>query len=163
MTTTTTTPVLGDIVEYTLTEQDAAGAHKRRIDANQSQIAATNSGAMVHTGNYVEPGDKFPLIITRVWPRAGADAPHQINGQVLLDGNDTLWVTSRREGDGQGFWRPVTVNLTPGVHVPGCNPACDASGHAMLADEDPWRTCPSCSTRWTADIDACPVCPALPL
>ena len=43
----------------------------------------------------------YPLVITRVW---GDQEGSAVNGQVLLDGNDTFWATSRNEGEGPGFW-----------------------------------------------------------
>lgn len=97
-------PSAGRIVHYTLSEQDAEAINQRRADSRDSQIASTRSGAVVHSGNAVTSGDVFPLVITRVW----ADEPTEdtaINGQVLLDGNDTLWVTSVQQGDGARHWR----------------------------------------------------------
>lgn len=79
---------VGRIVHYTLTEQNARDINKRRADAQVSDISRDESGAQVHVGNNVRPGDVFPLVITRVWD------DNSVNGQVLLDGNDTLWVTS---------------------------------------------------------------------
>jgi hypothetical protein len=91
---------LGRIVEYTLTEQDADAINKRRRDGETSGIAHENSGAVVHKGNSVSADQKFPLVMTRVWNES------TVNGQVLLDGNDTLWVMSRSAGDGDpGTWR----------------------------------------------------------
>lgn len=96
-------PTPGRIVEYTLTDLDAASINKRRNDAAKSGIAREESGAVVHFGNSVSEGDTYPLVITRVWGNTEGSA---VNGQVLLDGNDTLWVTSATEGDGERHWRP---------------------------------------------------------
>lgn len=87
-------PTPGRIVAYTLTEQDAGQINKRRWDAHLSKIASEESGVVVHHGNVVAEGDVYPMIITRAW-YATEDSP--VNGQVLLDGNDTLWVTSRNQ------------------------------------------------------------------
>lgn len=93
-------PSVGRIVHYRLTEIDAASITKRRavlLDAVQQ------TGTVVEAGNAVREGDVYPLVITRVW----ADNPTEgtaVNGQVLLDGNDTLWVTSRIQGDDLGRW-----------------------------------------------------------
>jgi len=89
---------LGRIVQYTLTEYDAQAINKRRDDARKSLVAETNSGTMVHVGNPVIAGDKFPLVITRVWDE------NSVNGQVLLDGNDSLWVTSATQGENERQW-----------------------------------------------------------
>lgn len=82
-------PSIGRIVHYTLSEQDA-----ERI-AQQRGVSAPNIGSAA--GNGVSGGEIYPLIITRVWGQAPESA---VNGQVMLDGNDTLWVTSVQEGDG---------------------------------------------------------------
>lgn len=123
-------PRIGDIVEYELTEGDAEAINRRRADAIESLPlhARVHSGAIVHVGNsarggvveYVAEtegsdghfevvsggmktlsrGDKYPMMITRVWgdPEPGkpssATPDTQVNGQVFLDGNDTIWVTS---------------------------------------------------------------------
>lgn len=94
-------PTPGRIVEYTLTQQDATAINKRRGDARKSNIAHDETGAIVHFGNSVAAGDAYPMVIVRVW---GATAESSVNGQVLLDGNDTLWVTSAGRGDGERQW-----------------------------------------------------------
>jgi hypothetical protein len=44
----------------------------------------------------------FPMIIVRTW----GDTPESaVQGQVLLDGNDTYWATSRVCGKHAGMWR----------------------------------------------------------
>ena len=85
-------PTPGRIVEYTLTEYDVATiAQQRGNSANPTK------------GNHVAPGDTYPLVITRVW---GSTEGSAVNGQVLLDGNDTLWVTSVSQGEGERRFRP---------------------------------------------------------
>ena len=96
-------PSVGRIVHFKITKGCAEQINKRRQDAKASEIAATNSGAIVHTGNVASEGDVFPLLITRLW----TDEPVErsaVNGQVFLDGNDSLWVTSAHQGDGVGQW-----------------------------------------------------------
>lgn len=100
------TPSPGRIVQYTLSAQDVAQINQRRSDARARNAwhNALRSGAVVHSGNDVTAGDNYPLIITRVW----SDTPTEetcVNGQVLLDGNDTLWVTSVQQGDGDRHFR----------------------------------------------------------
>lgn len=94
-------PSVGRIVHYTLSEDDAARINKRRRDAETSEIAKDESGVVVHAGNRVREGDVYPLVITRVW---GDQEGAAVNGQVLLDGNDTFWATSRKGGENQGDW-----------------------------------------------------------
>lgn len=99
----TTIPTIGRIVHYTLSEADADTINRRRDDAVS---AARNPrfadrqkpmGEQVHVGNKANAGDVFPMIIVRTW---GTTPESSVNGQVLLDGNDTLWVTSVSVGDG---------------------------------------------------------------
>lgn len=98
-------PTIGRIVHYTLSEADAAAVNRRRDDAiaarhNPSTVDTRPkpTGEQVHTGNRVNAGDVFPMIIVRTW---GTTPESSVNGQVLLDGNDTLWVTSVSAGEGQ--------------------------------------------------------------
>jgi hypothetical protein len=96
-------PSVGRIVHFKITAGCAAEINKRRSDASTSKIAATNSGAVVHVGSKANEGDVYPLLITRLW----TDEPGEqsaVNGQVFLDGNDSLWVTSAQQGDGIGQW-----------------------------------------------------------
>jgi hypothetical protein len=89
-------PSVGRIVHYTLTEQDAEHINRRRKDtsANLGAIQTDALGYVAHVGNKAEAGQVLPLIIVRVWSDAC------VNGQVLLDGNDSLWVTSVTVGEG---------------------------------------------------------------
>lgn len=87
---------LGQIVLYTVSAQQADNINKRRTDG--VQFPNPQSGAVVHVGNQVSEGDVFPLMVTRVW------VGNAVNGQLFLDGNDHLWVTSASEGAGPGFW-----------------------------------------------------------
>lgn len=98
-------PSIGRIVRYTLADADVDAINRRRNDANRSmaQHRADADGTQIHIGNAVNPGESYPMIITRVW----SDQPGAaVNGQVLLDGNDSLWVTSRTLGNepGQYAW-----------------------------------------------------------
>lgn len=90
----------GRIVLYRLNSFDAETINKRRADAAHSMgyHQAQADGSQVHVGNEVRSGEVFPFVVTRVWS-AG-----YVNGQVLLDGNDTLWVTSVAEGEGERCW-----------------------------------------------------------
>lgn len=98
-------PTIGRIVEYTLSDQDAVQINRRRKDAADNIKAGTvgNTGFALHIGNDVFEGDKYPMLIVRCWGQTEGSA---VNGQVLLDGNDTLWVTSRKQGEGPFEWRP---------------------------------------------------------
>lgn len=78
-------PTVARIVHYQLSEADV-----ERINLHRGRCT-------VHANrSYV--GDILPLLIVRVCPDGS------VNGQVFLDGDDTLWVTSVREGDDRGTW-----------------------------------------------------------
>ena len=97
-------PTPGRIVEYELTEWDVQEINRRRADARSSQLDQRKSGAVVHVGNEASTGERFPMVIVRVWGEGNPGS--SVNGQVLLDGNDTYWATSRHQGHGPGNWHP---------------------------------------------------------
>lgn len=100
-------PTLGRVVLYTLTEGDAAQINKRRKDfaAFQKTIFGNSpapgelgaTGHVGHVGNLATVGDVCPAMVVRIWGTC-------CNLQVLLDGTDTFWATSRSEGDKPGSW-----------------------------------------------------------
>jgi hypothetical protein len=88
-------------VHLRLSAQCAAKINQRRRDAennSRSETPRPHDGAQVHVGNPVAEGDEFPMVICRVWSEA------TVNGQVFLDGNDTLWTSSVVEGTEPGTW-----------------------------------------------------------
>lgn len=103
-------PTVGRIVQYTLTQYDADAINRRRADfqaflsfhcSSSHPGQADADGHQAHVGNHVEEGDTFPALIVRPW----GDSPESaVNLQVLLDGNDAYWATSRTVGDGPGHW-----------------------------------------------------------
>lgn len=104
--TPTTTPTSGDWVTYRLRSDQAAEVNKRRTEAYALPGHILEAGGVqLHRGNEAKEGDAFPMLITRVW---GAMPGGAVNGQVFLDGNDTVWVTSVSEGVSVGsFSYPV--------------------------------------------------------
>ncbi len=97
-------PSMGRIVHYRVTEEQAEAINRSREDGKRcmERHRKAKTGTMVHVGNPVEPGDEFPMTIVRVW---GTEPSCPVNGQVTLDGTDTLWVTSAHQGDQPGEWR----------------------------------------------------------
>lgn len=94
-------PTIGRTVHYTLSEVDAAEINKRRDDWADFRASAGDTGFQAYVGNKAEAGQVYPMMIVRTW---GATPGSAVNGQVFLDGNDVLWVTSRSVGDGPGHF-----------------------------------------------------------
>lgn len=80
---------------YKLSEQDAEAINRRRTGFEEAGWPAT---AQRHFGNAAQAGDLLPTLVIKVWEN------NMINGQVFLDGNDTLWVTSVNQGPEAGQW-----------------------------------------------------------
>lgn len=93
-------PAAGDVVLYGLTAADAEATNRRRKDFHDSGSADSRTGFVGHFGNWVQEGDLFPAVVVQVH----AESTVTCNLQVLLDGNDTLWATSRAEGPDAGQW-----------------------------------------------------------
>lgn len=96
---------VGRTVQYTLSEDDAGQINRRRTDgksiAERIKAAIWPLGAQAHIGNQAEAGQVYPMVVVRTW----GDAPgSSVNGQVMLDGNDVFWATSRTEGTQPGTW-----------------------------------------------------------
>ena len=91
---------VGELVLYTVTEGDANDINRRRQDARTSGSAEERTGFVMHFGNSVREGDVYPAVIVRTF----AEGSVTCNLQVLLDGSDTYWATSRQEGDGPSRW-----------------------------------------------------------
>jgi len=94
-------PSPGRIVSYTVTADQAREINNRRAhaDAHRAMHKSAANGTVIHMGSTVTEGRRFPMIITAVHGDAPTSA---INGQVFLDGNDSLWVTSVTLGDQPG-------------------------------------------------------------
>lgn len=90
-------PSLGRIVIYRITAQEAEEINRRRIERVGG---GWPTGAQAHVGNRAIEGNEYPMIVTSVF---GADLTW-INGQVLLDGSDSLWALSKVEGNNPGEW-----------------------------------------------------------
>lgn len=90
-------PSAGRIVHYRLDEHDVAAVHLRRRRSRHEITEPTGTVSwQEREGNSVTAGDVYPMMITRVW----SDNPTEsdcVQGQVFLDGNDTIWVTSRQQ------------------------------------------------------------------
>lgn len=88
-------PTVGRTVHYMLSSDDADTINRRRTDSRQildrMAAGAWSIGAQAHVGNAAEAGQVFPMVIVRCW---GTGEEAAVNGQVMLDGNDVLWVTS---------------------------------------------------------------------
>lgn len=104
------TPTVGRIVHYTLGEADAAAINVRRRDFRAFEAGHKHphepgqpgaTGHIAHVGNEAREGDVCAAVVVRVSDPSVTTA----NLQVLLDGNDHYWATSRMEGEGPGCWQ----------------------------------------------------------
>lgn len=105
-------PTIGRIVHYALSEHDADTINRRQKDARdalyRSEPHRWPSGPRAYVGNDARAGDVLPMVVTSVFPIGEG---FLVNGQVLLDGNWSLWVTSRPESSwpgvpGSWVWPP---------------------------------------------------------
>lgn len=94
-------PTPGRVVHYKLTDNDAEVINRRRADAKLNYSAAMKAGTQIHVGNHVVAGEIYPAIIVRTW---GNQPNSAVNLQVLLDGNDNYWATSRQAGVHEGSY-----------------------------------------------------------
>lgn len=100
----------GRIVLYTLSESDAQQINRRRTHGSsiaermKAEPKQWPEGAQAHIGNQASAGDVVPLVVVRAWPHEFGEGVYGVNGQALLDGNDTLWITSAKEGTEPGMW-----------------------------------------------------------
>jgi len=101
-------PKRGEVVDYRLTADDV------------KTIEAAREAGKSH-GNHPRRGDIFPLIVVRVWPDEydptstfvrgpeevvfHPESPYGVNGQAILDGDDTIWVTTAPQGEFPGCWQ----------------------------------------------------------
>lgn len=120
-------PTTGRVVHFRISAKQAEAINRRRTTggsiAERLQFDKWPAGAQAHIGNHASEGDVYPMHITRVWPEEYAgnaylshhepsqryESAYGVNGQVLLDGNDSFWVTSAPQHEkltGCWFWPP---------------------------------------------------------
>lgn len=101
-------PTIGRIVHYKLSETDAKTAMRRRTTSQSIRERIEKGqwplGAKAHIGNPAVEGATVPFIITAVWPDEYGPGTFGVNGRAILDGSDSLWITSAKEGAEQGQW-----------------------------------------------------------
>lgn len=107
-------PWLGANVIYRLTAEEAEEVNRRRC---VSENLAAWPGTQKHVGNPEFGGMERPAIVTAIWNNEYGDGVPGVNLQVFLDGNDTLWVTSKRQGPAAGQWRWPFVALFKSTSV----------------------------------------------
>lgn len=96
---------IGLMVLYRLTEEEALATNKRREDVRQNldKMREEHPGFQAHVGNPIGEFERVPMIVTAIC----MGVPTKINGQCILDGNDSLWVTSAQEGTQPGEWEAI--------------------------------------------------------
>lgn len=92
-------PALGQTVAYCLNRLDVEVINERRRRAERA--AAEPPHPVGPSGAPVAEGDVYAAVVVRM---ASLDPDDGLNLQVLLDGDDTLWVQRVIEGTGPGSW-----------------------------------------------------------
>jgi len=96
----------GEIIHYRVTGEEAVTRNDRRLGMNLAPPGnhyepgpGTGNFAIVQhrVGSPLSAGDRVPLIVVKV-------SGDRVNGQAILDGNDSLWVEGVTEGDEPGQW-----------------------------------------------------------
>lgn len=110
-------PTVGRILKYRLSALDVERINRRRTTRTDVRARIDDGswpvGAQAHVGNQVGTSDTLPMIVTYVGENTGL-----VNGQVFLDGNDTLWVIGARQGGQPGQWSwPVREEREPEPEV----------------------------------------------
>ncbi len=82
---------VGDTVLYHLSQIEAD-------NVNRVFMRHTIVGLGLPQGGGHEAGQSLPMIVTKV------NDDGTLNGQVLLDGNCSIWAINAAEGDGEGCW-----------------------------------------------------------
>jgi len=100
---------IGRIVHYSLTKDDVEGIARRRVA--RPHEPGWVPGAQAHVGNPHSIGQLVPMIVCVVWPNEFGPDYHGVNGQAFLDGNDSLWVLSAKEGTEPGTWQWPKLDL----------------------------------------------------
>lgn len=77
---------VGRFLVYALTEEDVVAIRVRRSKCKHVDHRTDYTTAYCAQGNPVHAGQMFPLLVTAVY------SSNMVNGQVFLDGDDTLWV-----------------------------------------------------------------------
>ena len=96
----TATPAGASVVSLgSWSAADAEAVNRRRVPRSPDAV----EGVQFHVGNTAREGDVLPMIVCRLWEMVGGISAG-VNGQVFLDGNDTLWVTSRKQDTAPGTW-----------------------------------------------------------
>ena len=103
-------PTPSQIVNYTLTNQDAREVH-----------------TLHPWGSPHQEGDVYPMLIVRVTEPAETDVAATVNGRVFADANATLWVKDVVEGAGPGRWQWAAGS---GIIAGGPDPVADETDEA---------------------------------
>lgn len=94
-------PTPGQNVLYKLSDEDAQKVNSRREYVKQNP-KIVEAGVRPLVESRVRPGDEFPMLITYIWNK-GEDS--LVNGHVMLEANDCLWVDRVKQGNGKSEFR----------------------------------------------------------
>jgi hypothetical protein len=107
-------PTIGRIVYFRLTNEQVDDINSRRTTTASIHDRINGGtwpiGIQAHIGNPNAEKEILPMVITKICPDEFGPGKDGVNGQVFLDGNDSLWVKNVGEGVGPGQWAwPVKV------------------------------------------------------
>lgn len=93
------TAQIGMVVQYMLSEDDVKEIQRRRTTGPEIlariKLNKWPLGAQAHVGDEVKTGDTLPMVITKILSQGGVYSV--VNGRVILDGSDELWVRERMQ------------------------------------------------------------------
>lgn len=106
---------LGDTVLYALSAADVTNFLADRADDGfADRIARVRPGkttGLTKQGNPMQAGDVLPMVVTKIFPNQYGFGKDGLNGQLLLDGNDSEWIqqappSSKPSPVDPGTWTP---------------------------------------------------------
>lgn len=118
-------PSAGRIVQYRLAQDD--------VNAINEQRGVSTAGLR---GNPVAVSQVYPMMIVRVWTE-DPKPTDAVQGQVFLDGNDTIWKTSVHLGDEPGtfFWPEIKKPVEQAAAVPSVRAKFKCTGKSPNGEE----------------------------
>lgn len=108
------TPRAGELVLYTLSQDDAVYVNARRVAPADVQDQVLEArwpvGAQAHVGTTARDGMVQPALVV------GVHADGTVNLQVFLDGTDVLWARGKRAASAESGAHPGRWHRNDDIH-----------------------------------------------